>query len=313
MKTYEEMSKSVFESIENYNLEKERKNKIKKRMIIPIFTVFMFTLAVFGLEKVGIIKIKTENGGKVKPETVNENSVGNQTGNSENSNQNKDSETERTTVTNSSNNGKVSTVTAVTSIAGSTENQDTFGGDQVGGNWWSIPTLPFDRSFEVIGEELTDEEAGRYFAENMGGLSSTLSASGVATDNLKIMPNGYCHISYDGVEGKPFAIKQNFRDYLCYSGDKLVAIITLVKEGGKISATPSLGAPWFDDFNERLIKYKGEKLIFVYATCMEFVVTPDNKYFCPQGYELGLDFSDAMFGDKGMYSTFYHEKAVYIP
>ena len=50
-------------------------------------------------------------------------------------------------------------------------------------------------------------------------------------------------------------------------------------------------------------------LVFVYAgSAYEIVVTPDNRYFNPCGYELGVE-----FGFENIYTTFYHKKAVYVP
>ena len=113
---------------------------------------------------------------------------------------------------------------------------------------------------------------------------------------------------FDGQEGKSYEIRQNFRDYLMYNGDELIAIITLVKENGKIYGTPAFGAPWFKDFNETLQKHSGQKLLFVYAASLEVVILPDNSYFCPTGYEIGVE-----FGTDDRYQMLYHEKAIYVP
>ena len=129
----------------------------------------------------------------------------------------------------------------------------------------SIPVLPFDREIKLTGEKITDEEALEYLSKNKSGIIGSLSSSGVAADAIKISDKGYCHVNYNGEEGKSFEIRQNFRDYLVYNSDKLVAIITLFKENGEISATPSFGAKWFDNYNSYLNSHKGEELIYVYA------------------------------------------------
>jgi len=296
MKSYEEMSKSVLERIDEYNKEKEAKNKTAKRVLIPLTAVFVFTLAALGLWKSGIIgnRIEKSDGKDTTVILVNEDSGGETVIVSNNDN-----------TTSNDGNG-----TTEVSTSQAYQGGDVYGDpdDQSGGNGVNIPALPFDKSFELTGEEITDEEAQQYFKENTVRFVNELTASGVSADNLKIMPKGYCHVMYDGTEGKSFEIRQNFRDYLAYNGDKLVAIITLTKEDGKLSATPAFGGPWFDDFNAALQKYKGQELIFIYAGWMEFVITPDGSYFNPMGMELGLE-----FGDIDKYKTFYHPKAVYVP
>lgn len=297
MKSYEEMSKSVLERIDEYKKEKEAKNKTAKRVLIPLTAVFVLTLAALGVWKSGIIGnwIEKSGGNDTTVILVNEDSNGETVIVSNNDN-----------TTSNDGNG-----TTEVSTSQAYQGEDNYGGPdggQSGGNGVNIPALPREKIIELTGEEITDEEAQQYFKENTVRFVNELSASGVSADNLKIMPNGYCHVMYDGTVGKPLEIRQNFRDYLAYNGDKLVAIITLTKEDGKLSATPAFGGPWFDDFNAMLQKYKGQELIFIYAGWMEFVVTPDQNYFSPMGIELGLE-----FGDIDKYKTFYHPKAVYVP
>lgn len=296
MKSYEEMSKSVLKRIDEYNKEKEAKTKTAKRVLIPLTAVFVLTLAALGVWKSGIIGNYMEKSGGDHDKTgitlVNEYSNG--------------EIVIENPIDNENTNDPLQTTEVYTSQPNSGDG--SYGGDESGGNGVRIPVLPRERSFELTGEELTDEEASEYFKENTVRFKNELTASGVSADNLVIMPKGYCHVSYSGVEGKPFELKQNFRDYLAYNGDKLVAIITLVKENGQLSATPAFGGPWFDDYNAALQQHKGEELVYVYAGWMEFVVTPDGRYFSPMGTELGLD-----FGDLDIYKTFYHPKAVYVP
>lgn len=184
---------------------------------------------------------------------------------------------------------------------------DMTGGDY--SNWFFIPALPFDEGFELTGEELTDTEAQAYFEENMESIASSLAASGVPADAIKIAGKGYCHVSYNGVEGKLLEIRQNFRDYLVYNNDELIAIITLCKENGEIYCTPAFGAQWFADFNAYLQQHKDEELIFVYAGFMEMVIAPDNSYRSPMGYEI----APVLGGIEEPYEILYHEKAVYVP
>lgn len=172
-----------------------------------------------------------------------------------------------------------------------------------------IPVLPFDRSIEVTGKEITDEDAKEYFNENKSRIFSTLSASGVSTDSLKISEKGYCHVNYNGTEGKCFELRQNYRDYLVYNGNKLVAIVTLYEDNGQIYDTLSLGAPWFDDYNSFLQNHKGEELVYVYAGWFEMIIAPDNTCYNPMNY----DTAGYLDGEENPYEIFYHEKAVYMP
>lgn len=172
-----------------------------------------------------------------------------------------------------------------------------------------IPVLPFDRSIEVTGKEITDEDAKEYFNENKSRIFSTLSASGVSTDSLKISEKGYCHVNFNGAEGKCFELRQNYRDYLVYNGNKLVAIVTLYEDNGQIYDTLSLGAPWFDNYNSFLQNHKGEELVYVYAGWFEMIIAPDNTCYNPMNH----DTAGYLDGEENPYEIFYHEKAVYVP
>ena len=188
----------------------------------------------------------------------------------------------------------------------STTGQYTDGGN-VGG--WFIPALPDNKEISITGEAITDEEAMEYFRNNQNGIVGSLSSSGVTSDSVRISETGYCHINYNGEEGKSFEIRQNYRDYLVYNGDNLIAIITLYKENGKIFNTTSFGARWFDDYNAYLQEHKGENLIYVYAGWLEIIIAPDNTYFNPMGH----DVSAYLEGIDKPYEMFYHETATYTP
>lgn len=214
------------------------------------------------------------------------------------------------------------TTTEIPTIAQPTfynEGDQSSGGDT--GNLWAIPALPFDRSFELTGEKITDEEAKAYFDEHRESIISSLSASGVPIDNVdvRIAEKGYCHVYYDGAEGKSFEIRQNYRDYLVYIGEEeeLAAIITLFKENGELYDTPTFGAAWFEGYGEYLKEHKGEKLIYVYASWYEIIIAPDNTYFNPMGVDYnaqGLNItSKYLEGVDKPYEVFYHEAATYTP
>lgn len=188
---------------------------------------------------------------------------------------------------------------------------DKSGGDAYGGTIGGvrIPALPVDRTIQYTGETITDEEAAAYFKENTW-LQSALSASGVDTDGVRYAEHGYCHVSYDGTEGKSFEVRQNFRDYLVRNGKgDLIAIVTLTKENGQLSATPAFGGPWFGDYNAFLQQRKGEALVFVYAGWMELVLTPDGGVYNPQG----TDVSRYLEGVENPYEIFRCDAATYVP
>ena len=171
-----------------------------------------------------------------------------------------------------------------------------------------IAQPPKSNEITFTGEKLTDEEAGKYFTENYSSLVSSLKAMGVQADGLKIAEKGYAHINYDE-NGAALEVHQNFRDYLAWSGDKLVAIITLTKEGGKLFSTPAFGGPWLDSYNEFLKAHSGQKLIYLYYGISEVILLPDGSTVNPLGYDVSKDFDWV----KNPYEWFYNEDVVFVP
>ena len=172
-----------------------------------------------------------------------------------------------------------------------------------------IPALPADRTIRETGEAITDEEAAAHFRENTW-LQSALTSSGVNADGIRFAEHGYCHVSYDGTQGKSFEVRRNFRDYPVWNGSgELIAIVTLTKENGALSATPAFGGPWFGDYNAFLRQHRGEALVFVYAGWIELVITPDNKVVNPQG----TDVSRYLAGVENPYEIFKCDAATYVP
>ena len=173
---------------------------------------------------------------------------------------------------------------------------------------WCIPALPTDRKIAVTGEEITDEEAKRYFDGNGNSILNSLQESGVE-GSLRTSEKGYCHVSYDGTASKSLELRQNYRDYHVYGGERLVGIITLYKENGVIYNTVSFGAPWFDDFGTYLKEHEGEEIVFVYASFFEIIIAPDNSFINPMGH----DPSRYLEGTENPYETFRHPLATYTP
>ncbi len=188
---------------------------------------------------------------------------------------------------------------------------DTHG--EVGSNFFAVPALPEDRTIVTVGERITDSEAQKYFAQNRPSIVSGFSKSGVGADNIRISDKGYCHVSYTGTKGEKLTVKENYRDYLVYNGENLVAIITLVKENGQISSTLMFGAAWFSDYGKFLNSHKGEELVFVYSGATELVITPDNTVYAPLLSPNGYNASIYVQGAENPYKTFYHSADIYVP
>ncbi len=189
--------------------------------------------------------------------------------------------------------------------------EGNYGGPVSGGIGGAfIPALPADRTIAAVGETITDEEAAAYFAERKNALAVSLGASGVAADDLRVSERGYCHVSYAGAEGERLEARENFRDYLVYNGDTLVAIVTLSKEGGRLFDTPAFGAPWFKDYDAFLRQHKGEALLYVYAGLAEFILTPDGSVYSPLQ---GIEPRAYLEGISDPYALFYHPSAVFVP
>ena len=190
-----------------------------------------------------------------------------------------------------------------------------YGGDTQSGGWY-IPARPdaagAKPGVKSVGEKITDAEVKAYLSENKTWLASSLSASGVAADSITFSPTGYCHVSYDGVEGKQLEVRENVRDYLAYNNGKLVSIITITKENGRLSATPAFGGTWFSEYDAFLKAHKGEKLLYVYAGWMEIVITPDGHCYNPQGADVSA-YMEGYEEPKDPYAYFYSEAATYTP
>ena len=186
------------------------------------------------------------------------------------------------------------------------------GGSYGGQSYFCIPLpprCPASQKLKVTDEEITDAEIKAYFENNSQSLISSLSASGVDTNGIILPETGYCHVYYDGTDTESFGLRQNFRDCPVFAGDKLIAIVTLVKENGRIYGTPAFGGVWFDEFGRYLKAHAGQKLVFVYALNCEFVVAPDGTV---TGTAL-RDVSPYLEGISDPYGLFYTEKAVYVP
>ena len=333
MKDYKQMSESVLQRVHEY----EEQNESTHARVRSVGKVSAIVLPVLALTAVGIFALSGGFGGSSigtsSSDTVGGNDhIGHYGSNNSDAGDTSEKRSESSSESESSSQAAVTTTsnavskTTESKSGGEIDPNERFGGQTM------IAAIPKNNSTQVIGEKITDEEARDYFNKNTASLQSSLTASGVelaeiyyeadydgaqvicAKDSL-VIRKGYCHVSYDGNtdESKPgLTVKQNFMDFHVYNADRLVAIVTLVKENGLIYATPAFGAPWFDSFDKALQKYAGKKVLFLYAGAMAYAIAPDGKVIHPQGYESsvkdsGLDkFPDA-------YNWFYNEQCVYTP
>ena len=333
MKDYKQMSESVLQRVHEY----EEQNESTHARVRSVGKVSAIVLPVLALAAVGIFALSGGFGGSSigtgSSDTVGGNDhIGQYGSNNSDADDTSEKRSESSSEAESSSQAAVTTTsnavskTTESKSGGKIDPNERFGGQTM------IAAIPKNNRTQVIGEKITDEEARDYFNKNTASLQSSLTASGVelaeiyyeadydgtqvicAKDSL-VIRKGYCHVSYDGNtdESKPgLTVKQNFMDFHVYNADRLVAIVTLVKENGLIYATPAFGAPWFDSFDKALQKYAGKKVLFLYAGAMAYAIAPDGKVIHPQGYESsvkdsGLDkFPDA-------YNWFYNEQCVYTP
>ena len=191
---------------------------------------------------------------------------------------------------------------------------EPYSGDGSSTGGFFIPCTPLAGSTVIAnGQRITDEEAKEYFAKTKGSLTSALSASGVDTANMRIAEHGYSHISFDGTEGEHYIIKENFRNYLVWSDDKLIAIVTLIKENDVITDCPAFGGTWFDAYNDFLNAHKNEELTFFYAANKELIVTPDNTVYAPVLTPHGYNAEEYFPGLKNGQLLPTHPSAIYVP
>lgn len=333
MKDYKQMSESVLQRVHEY----EEQNESTHARVRSVGKVSAIVLPVLALTAVGIFALSGGFGGSSigtsSSDTVGGNDhIGHYGSNNSDAGDTSEKRSESSSESESSSQAAVTTTsnavskTTESKSGGEIDPNERFGGQTM------IAAIPKNNRTQVIGEKITDEEARDYFNKNTASLQSSLTASGVelaeiyyeanydgtqvicAKDSL-VIRKGYCHVSYDGNtdESKPgLTVKQNFMDFHVYNADRLVAIVTLVKENGLIYASPTFGAPWFDSFDKALQKYAGKKVLFLYAGAMAYAIAPDGKVIHPQGYESSVRDSGL---DKlpDAYNWFYNEQCVYKP
>lgn len=214
-------------------------------------------------------------------------------------------------------NDKSNTVTAYSKTSDSEKGDRYWDGNEAdsndknsygGSSQTFIPAFPQKNGIKYTGEKITDEEARRYF-ENNSSIKSSLIASGVDAGNMKISDHGVSYVSYSGIHDEGLELKQNFRNYFVYNDDKIVALITLYKENGKLYDTPAFGGEWFNYLTDLFVEYKGKEIVFILAGNGEFAVTSDGKIHSYLGYDIKSYFD----GVDNLYEKIYCPEAVYVP
>ena len=305
MKTYEETIRTVLEQRDEILAKKELKNKRLKKTLLPLGCSLVLALAATALWRGGVLQntvIRPPEAPAVTDGTGRPAQYGGP-----------GSEQQPTDVRGPADTQSPTDVQSPTGAQDSTAAPDVTDGDGPSGGeigYYSIPTLPRDREIVAVGEKITDEEAAAYFAQRRGSLAQSLGASGVAADNITISEKGYCHVCYSGSEGEKLEVRENFRDYLVYNGEALVAIVTLYKEDGKLYDTPAFGAAWFADYAAFLRQHAGEALVYVYAGFAELIITPEGGVYSPLPSVRAAAYTA---GTEDPYRTFYHPGAVYVP
>ena len=320
MKTYDETYRSVLEKRDEIVKQKERRSKTLKKTLIPLACGFAVILAGAGLWRSGVFQKAIETAPTAgMPAPTDREETGLPVG------QKEIAPDRQPTNGESASRGQEEPSSGGVTLVGPedegapgeavSEGQRPSGGPEDGsygdpGSYSFVPRLPADPEIVAVGEKITDEEAKAYFAERKGSLASALSASGVAADDIRISEKGYSHVCYEGWEGERLEARENFRDYLVYNGDTLIAIVTLYKEDGKLYDTPAFGAPWFGDYDAFLKAHRGEALVYVYAKGAEIIFTPDGGMYSTLA---GILPEVYMEGIEDPYHLFYHPSAVYVP
>ncbi|MBO4220363.1 MAG: hypothetical protein J5933_05510 [Clostridia bacterium] len=140
--------------------------------------------------------------------------------------------------------------------------------------------LMWNGGTQHVGNSISDSEAGEFFNENRADISDSLEESGTAVTDLRFSETGYCHMTLGSGTEAP-VIMLDTRTYLAYSGEKLVALVDLVRTDGTISWEILSGAEWFGAFDGFLSEHRGQKIAFAYIDGTEIAISPYGEYFCP--------------------------------
>lgn len=155
--------------------------------------------------------------------------------------------------------------------------------------------------------EFTNEEGYTYLDSVRTGIQNSLKAMGVNADNIEITKSGYSHVR-TGDSGNSIAV--NWKDYIAYNGDEIIAIITVMKDEAGFHEYLAWGSQCYADYGKFLAEHKGEELVYIYAGDVDAILAPDNQI-----YAFGTDISSAVNeNEAGQYYTFFKmEQNTYIP
>ena len=164
------------------------------------------------------------------------------------------------------------------------------------------------RGIRTEGEVLSNEEGYTYVTQHKDALLDTLAVSGVKMSQPRFAEKGIGHLS---IHSDGAVMKTNWRDFLVYDGDEIVAIYTLYKENGLIHATPSWGSPSYAEYSRFLAEHAGQELVYLYVnTAREIILLPDGKAMNPLGYPADAQFTESNFDYYTACKTAYN---TYVP
>ena len=169
------------------------------------------------------------------------------------------------------------------------------------------PAVPEGEKLPVTytGEDFR-AEAEAYLQDREEGIKNELASSGVGVTDFRIDFCPYCHLRLSDAGAE---IDLSWLDALCYSGDDVVAILSLHKEDGQIYCTPAFGGPWFPAFSAFLRENRGEGVRCLWIGNLEYVVSP-GRVVNPLGYEI---YPEALVGLQNPYLALDYDEITYVP
>jgi len=155
--------------------------------------------------------------------------------------------------------------------------------------------------------EIHDEEAVAFLEESKESLISSLQAMGETFHEFRICQKGYSHIQ-TGDAGNSMAV--DWREYLVYDGDQILAIITVNKDADGLHEYLAWAGLAFESYSQFLAEHRGEELVYLYIGDVEAILTPDH-----QVYVFGHGLPDAVDENEkeNYYSFFKLAQNTYIP
>lgn len=183
-------------------------------------------------------------------------------------------------------------------------NEAVYGGDYAN-NYLSSKSIS-GLCVKIKGTSITDDELEKYIKENAKSI-----VSGIAFDSkyggngeYKICTKGYSHLTTDE---NGLWINLDFVDCIITKSGKIVGIVTVFKDNGKLHNSVAYGGTAFDNLQRAFDENPGKELVFVYdGMTPEIIISPDNKmYFnpCAVGYEKGFDYYSAFRTEGNTFSS----------